>query len=85
MIEMKLEDLKLHLAANQCERAARRARELLYQNREMPLSEKEKSDVYACMETIAAVRRITPSDNPGWHEAALRRMVGAYETEQEST
>lgn len=72
-------DVKLYQASQHCERAARRARELLYQPGGPVASELEA--VRNCILLIEQVRELNPTDNPGFHEAALRRIVAAYPEE----
>jgi hypothetical protein len=69
-------------AASHCERAARRARELLHLGD--LITESQLEDVRGCILAIEETRQRVPTGNPGFHEAALMRLVQAY-TEESDT
>ncbi len=69
-----------YVATSFCERAARRARELLHLGDQ--LTEPELEDIRGCILAIEQTRERVPTTNPGFHEAALMRLVQAYTREQ---
>jgi hypothetical protein len=75
-------DVKLYQASQHCERAARRARELLHLGD--LITESQLEDVRGCILVIEETRQRVPTGNPGFHEAALMRLVQAY-TEESDT
>ena len=69
-------------AASHCERAARRARELLHLGD--LITESQLEDVRGCVLIIEETRERQPTTKPGFHEAALARLIHAYTKETDS-
>lgn len=72
-------DVERYQATSFCERTALHARRLLHEPN--PTSSMLE-DVRGCILAIEQTRERVPTTNPGFHEAALMRLVQAYTGEQ---